>query len=325
MKMLRGKSILLDLKEIDDNPGPYCMSFHFDLKALVRSIEHCGLINDPFIILTEEGRAEVVIGYRRILALKALKMESIGCIDLSDSGLSHLDLLLLNLSENLATRQFNDLEKGMILSRLMIYISKEKVIEEYMPVLKLPSHVETLHFFLNLDGLDQQMKISIAEKVISLRAIKMLLDMEEKSRFSVFLLLAKLKLNFNKQIHFIEYIVDISHKEGIGIPDLLMEKSFQRILEEKPLNNPQKVKRVMNLLRARRYPSLVHYEDAFNRKISQLELPHGVRLCHSPFFESPDYMLEIKFKKGGELKEKLKILSRIEGLDNIGNPAQKDQ
>ncbi|MDY7035699.1 MAG: ParB N-terminal domain-containing protein [Thermodesulfobacteriota bacterium] len=310
--------------EIDDNPGPYCMSFHFDLTALVRSIEHCGLINNPFIILTEGGKAEVVMGYRRILALKSLKIESIACFDLSDSGLPPIHLLLLNLSDNLSIREFNDVEKGMILSRLMIHMPKEKVLEEYMPMLKLPSHEETLHFFLSLDGLDQRIKISIAEKEISLKTIKRLLEMDEESRLSVFSLLTEIKFNFNNQLQLIDYIVDISHKEGIEIPGLFIEKSFIKILGEKPLNNPQKVKRVLNFLRARRYPSLIHYEDAFHRKISQLQLPHGVKISHSPFFESPDYTLEIKFQKSNELKEKLKIISRIEGLDDMGNPVHKD-
>ena len=68
---------LLNLKEIPEDPGPYCMSFGFDLDPLIRSIEKCGLLFPPFVAKNESGKMDVVIGFRRILALKSLKWDKV--------------------------------------------------------------------------------------------------------------------------------------------------------------------------------------------------------------------------------------------------------
>ena len=111
--------------------------------------------------------------------------------------------------------------------------------------------------------------------------------------------------------------MDISSNEGIEISDLIQGREIQEILEDKHLTNPQKIKRIMNALRARLYPRLSYHEEVFQKKLSRLGLPKGVKVYHSPFFESPDYRLEIRFKNGKELKDKIEILSHINELRNI--------
>ena len=73
MKDLSGApGTLVELTEISDQPGPYCMSFRFDLDPLKRSINKFGLIHRPFVIGNEGGKKDVVIGFRRILTLKSM-------------------------------------------------------------------------------------------------------------------------------------------------------------------------------------------------------------------------------------------------------------
>ena len=112
-EMTKQDSVLVEVNQINENPGPYCMSFGFDLKPLIHSVETFGLINSPIVTKDREGSVEVVVGYRRILALKHLQWKQIPCRDLSHAGFSPLDLLLLNLHDNLTTRLFNAVEKGM--------------------------------------------------------------------------------------------------------------------------------------------------------------------------------------------------------------------
>ncbi|MDP6180940.1 MAG: ParB N-terminal domain-containing protein, partial [Desulfatiglandales bacterium] len=159
--------VILNLKDLDENPGPFCMSFGFDLRPLIRSIEKYGLINTPIVTSNSDGSPDVVAGYRRILALKALKMEKIPCRDLSNSELSPLELLLFSLYDNLATREFNEVEMGMIFNRLMPFVSRKETREHYMPLLNLPSHDPTLDIFLKLEELDLSIRVSLVEKRIS--------------------------------------------------------------------------------------------------------------------------------------------------------------
>ncbi len=48
-EMTRQDCVLVEVNQINENPGPYCMSFGFDLKPLIRSIEKFGLINSPIV------------------------------------------------------------------------------------------------------------------------------------------------------------------------------------------------------------------------------------------------------------------------------------
>jgi len=316
--------VLVDAKDIDGSPGPFSMSFGFDLKPLIRSIEKSGLINTPFLIRGNNGNMLPVVGFRRILALKSLQWTKIPYVDLSDAGLSVLDLILLNLNDNLTTRKFNDVEKGMILYRLIPHVTRDEILRHYMPLLSLPSHESSLDLFLKIEELDTIIKRSIADGTVSMKAIGQILDMDHESRMNVFIWLKKIKFNFNQQIQFTEYIKDISIKEEKSITHILGGEKLVKLLEDKKLNNPQKAKHVLHYLRSRRFPLLTDSEKSFRKNLSRLNLPKGVRIQHPPFFETPHYRLEILFRNGKELKEKIDYLAELDRLEMIEDPWEKD-
>jgi hypothetical protein len=302
-------AVMVNLKDFDEDPGPYCMSFGFDLKPLIRSIEESSLINAPLITRDSGGKIDVVAGYRRIMALKSLQRKKVPCKDLSDSGLSTLQLLLLNLYD---------------LKRLIPHLSRKKIVEHCLPLLNLPSHEPTLDSFLNLEKMEPHIKASLAAKRISFQTVKTLMEVDPDSRSAMFGWISKIRLNSNQQTQFIEYARDISIKEEKKVTELLGEKSFSSIMENGELNNPQKAKGVLDLLRSRRFPFLSRSEKVFQRKVSSLPLPEGVKVHHPPYFEGPDYRLEILFKEGKELKEKVDSLSGLSDLENIGDPWQDE-
>jgi len=316
--------VLIDAKKIDESPGPFTMSFGFDLKPLIRSIESFGLINTPYVLRDIEEKWVPVIGFRRILALKSLRWTKIPCVDLSDAGLSVLDLIFFNLNDNLTTRKFNDVEKGMILYRLLPHVTRDEMLRHYMPLLSLPSHESTLDLFLKLEELDNSVKRSVAEGTVSMKAIRQILDMDHESRMNILAWLKKIKFNFNQQMQFTEYIKDISIKEEKSIAQILLEKKLLKLLEDKKLNNPQKAKHVLNHLRFRCFPRLIDSEKTFKKNISRLNLPKNVRIQHPPFFETPNYRLEILFRNGKELKEKIGFLSNLGHLESVGDPWETD-
>ena len=316
--------VLVDAQEIDDSIGPFSMSFGFDLEPLIKSIKSYGLINQPFLTRVNKRNMVPVIGLRRIRALKSLQWRKIPCVDLSETGLSVLDLIFLNLHDNLTTRKFNDVEKGMILHRLISHIPRDEILRHYMPLLNLPSHESILNLFLKIEALDTNIKNSIVKGIISMKAIEKILEMDHESSMNVFVWFKNIKFNFNQQIQFIEYIKDISTKEEKSVAYILSEKSIMNILKDKILNNPQKAKHVLHHLRSRRFPLLTDSENTFRKNVSRLNLPKGVKIQHPPFFETPQYHLKICFKNGKELKEKIDCLSELDSLETLGDPWEKD-
>jgi len=315
---------LIDPGRIDDSPGPYCMSFEFDIKPLMRSIKRVGLINSPILIEDSKGTMVVISGYRRIQAVKSLKWDNIPCRVLQESEFSPLECLHLNLHENLATRSLNNVEKGMVLSHLNPCLPLAEIMKDYMPLLDLPSHEETFDLFLKIEKeLNENIKVYLARGHISLQVVRMLLDMDPVSVFPVFGLISSLKFNINQQIQLINYIVDISHIIRVPVIELLKEQALENICLNNNLNTPQKAKAVLRLLKTRRFPSLTQAEKTFNKMVSSLNLPKRVRIDPPVFFESPDYRIEILFKEGKELREKIERLFQMKGIEELGNPWER--
>ena len=314
-----GIPALVDLKDLHEDPGPYTMSYGFDLGPLIRSIRTYGMINAPFVRKDEEGGFQVVIGYRRIMAMKKLKKDKISCVDLSESGLSDLEMLLFNLHDNLSFRSFNPVEKGMIINRLCRHHTKEEIRKQYAGLLKITNkkHVEIL---AKVETLPDFVKEAVAHGTISLNALDQILEMDKRSSDSIVKAMLILKFNMNQQLKLIEYLIDLSLKEGKPIYQLMSEDWSIALLEADKANIPQRAKKMLEILKSRRFPWLTLCEKTFNRRIASLKLPAGVRVTHPPFFESSGYRLDIPFQNGHDLRKKIHDIEQNAGIENIGDP-----
>jgi ParB-like chromosome segregation protein Spo0J len=310
----------VNLSRINPEPGPYGMSFGFDLTRMMGSIQEAGMLNPPLIIANQEGGRDVVSGYRRMAAVRALGWKQVFCRDLSASNLSPLECLKLNLHENLPTRVFNDVEKGMILKRLSRHAPAHELLHKYMPLLGLSSHEPTLQVYLLIDDLEEPVKHSLAGSMISLQSVMLLLDMAPDARLAMWKCITDLRLNSNYQRRLIEYALDISDLEGKRAEQILAEGAVTAILKNQKLNNPQKAKVLLAHLHSRRNPRLAKSERAFRLSVSRLKLPDGVRISHPPYFESPSFTLEVSFRDGEALRKKIIQLAQMEGLENIRSP-----
>ena len=68
--------IAVRLDKIDGGShGPFSMSYAFDPGPLILSIKNAGLINPPILREDEQGKLDIVAGYRRVEALKSLAWE----------------------------------------------------------------------------------------------------------------------------------------------------------------------------------------------------------------------------------------------------------
>jgi len=310
----------VDLDEMEEGPGPYTMSYGFNLDVLCESIRKVGLLNPPLVAPNEKGRFDIVAGYCRILALKALGESKVLCKEVTSVLPSPLERFLVNFYENVAIRKFNDIEKAMILERLRRYVQKEEILASFMPLLGLPSHEGTLELYLKLVNLEQSFQNAISQEEISLKVAKALLELDRDSQQVFFHWIGILKFNFNQQIKFSEYVQDISLRENMTIPQVLSEESLLKVLKNSRLNNPQKAKGVLEMLRARRYPRLAMAQQAVESRISAISLPPDAVIHYDAYLEDPNYHLEVRFKDGKDLKKTIRVLHSLDELEAIPEP-----
>jgi ParB-like chromosome segregation protein Spo0J len=317
MEFSRGERILVDLHEIPESPGPYTMSFGFNLDGLRESIARVGLIALPLVAKNQEGPLDIVSGYRRILAMKAMGEHKILCEDMTSILASPLERLLAAFYDNLATRKFNDIEKAMILHKLQHHVGTEEIISSFMPLLSLPSHQGTLKFYLKLLDLDESLQKAIAQEEISLKLARTFVETEKSSRQTLFNWISSLKLNSNQQLKFIEYVKDISMRDGLTTLEVLSDGSLTKSVQNPQLNTPQKAKVVLEALRVRRFPRLARAQEAIAKAVAPISMPPGTSIHYDPYLEDPDYRFEIKFKHGKDLMKTINMLHELQHLEAI--------
>ncbi len=258
----------------------------------------------------------MVSGYQRLLAVKELGRKDTLCHILPDN-FSAFNALLFNLNDNLIHRQLNTIEKVMILQRLTRFLSTEEIVANFMPILDIPSNKEQLELFLSLNDLEDRIKVSIAMERLSTRVGGLMRGVGNNDRIKINDLFTSFKWSFNQQWETIQWIKEIASREGRSIKEIIDTKEIKEIVDSDRINNPQKIKAIVKILKFRRFPSLSRAERSFNKGISNLTLPPGVKIIPPPFFEGTNYRLEVTFRKGEDLREKLVSLSKLPGLERI--------
>ena len=315
-RLLKSSPLHVEITDVDLTPGPFCMSFNFNLEPLKASIGGFGILNPPYLLRNSDDNFTVVAGYRRLLAARELGRSDIVCQILPDD-FPPFEALLLNLRDNLVHRHLNSVERGMVLKRLTRFLKKEEILTNFMHILGIPSNKQTLDLFLGLEELEDTIRISVATERLSLRVAGLIRGMSRDDRLSIAGLFICLKWSFNQQWEAIQWITEIASREGCSIKEVLDEGEFTQVLKNHRMNNPQKVKAIVKTLKARRFPSLVEAEGLFKKGLSNLALPSRVRIIPPSFFEGVDYRLEIAFSKGQELRAKLAELSHLPGLESV--------
>jgi ParB-like chromosome segregation protein Spo0J len=301
------------------------MSFDFNTEAMASSIRAVGLINAPLVTQEPAGGWVIVSGYRRICAVRRLGWKEIPCRDISDQRLSPLERLQVNLYENLGTRPFNDVEKGMALARLAEHVSPADLLHQYMPLLGLPSHRPLLETLIRVTlEFPPEMLEALAQGSLSTASCRLMLDMSTKDRLAVFQVLGSMRFNRNQKQQFIELLSDICGCSEGSISGLLGEEAVRSIREDHRRNGPQKASALIRLLREKKFPLLTRAQQRFDRRVSALQLPKGTVIRHDRGFESPAYVLEVPFTNGEGLRRMLCEFTQKEGWEELGDPWEEE-
>jgi len=309
--------LIVSISDIDLRPdGPFRMSFDFNLEKLKVSIAKYGILNPPYIVKNLDDSFSVVAGYKRLLAAKELGWESAEC-KLLPEDFPLLDALMLNLDDNLLHRKLNIIEKAMVIEKMLPFLKKDKIITDYLALLDIPANKQNFELYLRLSELDEQIKVSIAKEILSLRVADLMQNIDREHRLSINDLIISLKFSFNQQLQLFQYLTEISSREGRSIKNILNGSEINKILTDKKTNAPQKGKAITTALKKRRFPSLSEAEMAFKRGLSRLSLPSGVNIIPPAFFEGVNYKLEIVFSNGKELTGKLNNLNSLSGLIEV--------
>ena len=312
-KLVMGKNqaaVTVNLTMLDLDDASFRLSYGFDLEPLKQSISRVGLINSPLLRKRADERYQIICGYKRIRALQELGVSSAAC-QLVPPETSDEACLLLSLYDNCAHREFNPIEKSLALNRLLSYYREEKIVSDFLPLLKLQPHITQIRAYQPLCLLDKEIRDALLQDIIDIRTALRLAQMDPESRECLAHLLISLRLSFSKQAEVISTVAEIGLRDGISPRTMTGDPEIRSILTNDKLNWPQKGDSVLRILREKRYPQLTAKEKQVKGMLSKVKLPHGISITPPPFFEDNCYCLSVCFAGWQELREKLNLLDTI--------------
>ncbi len=171
----------IDLKNIDRNDTLFLLSYGYNLGPLKDSINRIGVINPPLVRQKSDTTYQIICGYKRVHALSELGAASTHCTIVSPAT-GDEESFLLSFYDTVSHRELNPIEKSMAITGLLNYFSEEKVVSDFLPLLKLQPHSTQLETFKPLSTLESTIKDALLAGTIDVRTALELARMDPESR-----------------------------------------------------------------------------------------------------------------------------------------------
>ncbi|MFC1563307.1 ParB/RepB/Spo0J family partition protein [candidate division KSB1 bacterium] len=269
---LKGESALIPLEQINIPDHIRVFSFPGHDDALDNSVKKYGMIS-PVTIIKKGGAFDVVCGVKRINAAKNADIDSVQAIVMDDSGLSEMGQFDIAFSDNNASRKFNPIEAGGIVSMLMdkFGISQGDIISRYHSVIDFRSGREGIDTLKKIFLLKDNIKYYIVKWNIPVSAVSRLLDFDRTGIKAVFRMVEYLQLHGGKLKQFLELVYEICRRENLKPDALFEENEIKRIVENSGITISQKQTKLTEYLIRMRYPELTKRADDFIKISSDIQ------------------------------------------------------
>lgn len=299
------------------------MSYPLESAKVFASVRTIGVMQ-PILVNDRacEKSYQIIAGFRRAHACRKMDIEMVNVqiypIDPADT----LPAFSLALYENLSHRNFNDVEKALILSKLLqeFQCRREDVIHTYMPLLELAPHEKVLATYLHLWQFEAQIKRYIADHAFPMTVYELLATLSVEDRQAVFEIISSLKPGVNKLKELLNFLDEIARRDHCPMHRILADPSIREIVEHEKYTAPQKITRLRRIIREKRYPQLTTLEHNYQAGIKRLNVPQGLHIQADPSFERDDLNVTFRFRSPGQLKtiaDELLILSQQTGLQHV--------
>jgi ParB/RepB/Spo0J family partition protein len=310
---------VIALDQIDLNDERFRTSYFFSLDHLILSIKKIGLLHPPLVVF-RNSHFLLVSGWRRVFACLELSLSPLEVLALEQKD--DLRVFLVAFFENLATREFNLVEKAEVLSRLKNFgVNETEIQKHYFPLLGIPPSPFHLDVFLALADFDFSLKKAIHEKSMTFPTVRLLGEFRPKERMLVLPLL--LSTGQNKREEILESLLEISRKNDVTIKEILDDTKIQETLNSQKLSSLQKAERIRLALREKRFPCIFSWQESFERSLKKMHWPEEISLKPSAFFEEDALSLTFHFKNEKEFQARVGKLQKLASQSDFSRILKK--
>jgi ParB family chromosome partitioning protein len=299
--MIKFKQIKrIKLNEIDTGDETFSVNFMPNLGNLRYSIEKIGLIQ-PVILRKKLNRYQIICGFRRVSILRDLGSDEIEAI-ICEEELNDKDFFIISIHDNLLGRGFNVVEKAIAIEKLVyrFKVDSTTVIHEFLPLLSLETSEKILNTYLSLAQMEEEVKIYVINEKVSHSNIRRLATFNQEDRRALIPFISRLKLGENRLKEMLIFLSEISMRDRISIKEILKKPEIETIISQSELTSSQKTEKIKRILMNLRFPKLFQKEEEFEKRIKCLNLPSGISIQHSPYFEGREFKISFQFETPDE-------------------------
>jgi len=127
-----------------------------------------------------------------------------------------------------------------------------------------------------------------------------------------------LKIGENHLRDLMDWLEEISLRDGSPIGEILEAKALTDIETDPRLGRADKLKRIKEQVRRRRFPRLAQTEDSIRARIQELKLPPAIRLSAPPGLEGGRLHVEFAASSQDEMKRGIEKLAEAAAQDSVG-------
>ncbi len=271
---------------------------------LVDSITDLGILQPPLLLEYRKDTFIVLSGRRRVQAVQTVDANN----DLSITALivqysiqpfqHDPQFFKILLGHQLTGSSLSVIEQAVFLQKAMNSLAIEEVID-LLPMLGLKAKPHVPEQLISLLGLDVSVQLGLHKGIISQRSGKKLARFPQEDQKKVAEIIDEYQLGGSKQQKLIDQVFQLSKRERISA-----EKLLGRWCERekfKQLNGPQRIASLLKWLDQECQPRFTQAEEDFRQFRSQMKLPSGVRIDHSPAFEEERMTLSMDFSSRKKL------------------------
>ena len=304
---------LIPLGEIQPDP---LTDFSLDTgaKALEESIRKLG-VTHPIALWRGNGKYRIICGHRRARHARSLGHKDIPARILDDQP-GPVACLKLNILDNIDHRSYSDIEKGLILNKLVeAGVEDNDLVNIYLPMLDLHPSKKLLEDFKKTGPFSPGLKSLLHAMNIPIRVFCVFFRWESADRDAAEKLLASLRPGVNKWREFLELADETAKRENSAPVEILVNEDINSIMENNEIPANKKYDSICHILRERRYPAFSSLQRKFLLALDKLDLDSGTKVRAGKYFEDDEIKIELKFSRQEELLAQVEKLSRAAGSE----------
>lgn len=272
----------IDLQNI---VGPlFPTRFLGDPRLLMSSVQTFGILTPPILYFYND-QYWIIDGASRLSIAQQTHSPKVLCFVYSAENMSMSEAFLLCLERNRWSRQFNLVEKSLLLQEAHRVFSGHKIPKIFWDLVEISQNVKTVQNHKDLIKLPETILKYCVNNNIALHTILLFQKFPREELEKIAAKLFVLPLNQNKLNEILSMLVDLSLKEQISAVKIL-EEIIQTLGQHAPTN---RIEQLRNFLQQRRYPHYHQTLSQFETKIKNLPITSQVKVEPAPFFED-DYI-----------------------------------